>query len=84
MTYSDNKSFLLKTPSETSWHFFLSDEHTIIYRSFKEQAFGPPSTLNLQHIKDVLNPGEICITNAGAVISSHCGPGTVGILYIEK
>ena len=52
MTYSDNKSFLLKTPSETSWHFFLSDEHTIIYRSFKEQAFGPPSTLNLQHIKD--------------------------------
>jgi fatty acid-binding protein DegV len=35
-------------------------------------------------IKDVLNPGEICITNAGAVISSHCGPGTVGILYIEK
>jgi len=27
---------------------------------------------------------NIHITNAGCVISSHCGPGTVGILYIEK
>jgi DegV family protein with EDD domain len=35
-------------------------------------------------IQEVVNPREICITSAGAVISSHCGPGTVGILYIEK
>ncbi|NLY91508.1 MAG: DegV family protein [Firmicutes bacterium] len=27
---------------------------------------------------------EIIITQAGAVISSHCGPGTVGIIYAEK
>ncbi len=27
---------------------------------------------------------EVVITRAGAVISSHCGPGTVGILFIEK
>lgn len=27
---------------------------------------------------------EIIISNAGCVISSHCGPGTVGILYILK
>ncbi len=27
---------------------------------------------------------EIHITTAGAVISSHCGPGTVGILYLMK
>lgn len=27
---------------------------------------------------------EITISNAGCVISSHCGPGTVGILYILK
>lgn len=25
---------------------------------------------------------EILVTNAGGVISSHCGPGTLGILYI--
>lgn len=27
---------------------------------------------------------EILFTNAGCVISSHCGPWTLGILYIEK
>lgn len=25
---------------------------------------------------------EICITRAGSVITSHCGPGTLGVLYI--
>ncbi len=30
-------------------------------------------------------PAEnIMVTHAGAVISSHCGPGTIGILYIMK
>jgi DegV family protein with EDD domain len=27
---------------------------------------------------------NIVVTQAGAVISTHCGPGTVGILYLEK
>ncbi|NLW57024.1 MAG: DegV family protein, partial [Firmicutes bacterium] len=27
---------------------------------------------------------EVVITEAGAVISSHCGPGTVGILFLQK
>ena len=27
---------------------------------------------------------EVYITRAGSVVSSHCGPGTLGILYIEK
>lgn len=27
--------------------------------------------------------GEILITRAGGVISSHCGPGTLGVLFIE-
>ena len=27
---------------------------------------------------------EICITRAGCTISSHCGPDTIGILYITK
>ncbi len=27
---------------------------------------------------------EILITRAGAVVSSHCGPGTIGILYMLK
>lgn len=31
-----------------------------------------------------LNVKEIIVTQAGCVISSHCGPNTIGILYIEK
>ena len=27
---------------------------------------------------------EILITRAGCVISSHCGPGTLGVLFIQK
>lgn len=27
---------------------------------------------------------EICITYAGCVISSHCGPNTIGILFLSK
>jgi len=27
---------------------------------------------------------ELCITVAGSTISSHCGPNTIGILYLEK
>ena len=27
---------------------------------------------------------EILETTAGGVISSHCGPGTLGVLFIEK
>ena len=27
---------------------------------------------------------NVVITQAGAVISTHCGPGTVGIIYLEK
>ncbi len=28
--------------------------------------------------------GEILVTRAGGVISSHCGPGTLGVLFISK
>ena len=27
---------------------------------------------------------EILETRAGGVVSSHCGPGTLGVLYISK
>ncbi len=27
---------------------------------------------------------EILVTRAGGVVSSHCGPGTLGVLFIEK
>lgn len=27
---------------------------------------------------------EVLETDAGSVIGSHCGPGTIGILYMQK
>ncbi len=35
-------------------------------------------------VKQIASPEEVCVTQAGSVISSHCGPGTAGILYFVK
>ena len=35
-------------------------------------------------VTELQNFEEICITQAGCTISSHCGPDTIGILYIRK
>ncbi|WP_138496298.1 DegV family protein [Paenibacillus pinistramenti] len=35
-------------------------------------------------IKEKVNPDEILLTEAGCVISSHCGPKTIGIIYLKK
>ena len=32
----------------------------------------------------IVGEDKIRITRAGCVISSHCGPGTIGVLYIKK
>lgn len=37
-----------------------------------------------QEMKHLQIFDEILITRAGGVISSHCGPGTLGIIFIEK
>lgn len=36
------------------------------------------------YLKDLNLFEEICITRAGGVISSHCGPGTLGVLFIAE
>ena len=35
-------------------------------------------------VKNKLNPKHLIESHAGCVISSHCGEGTIGILYIER
>ena len=37
-----------------------------------------------QSLEDLNYFKEILITRAGGVISSHCGPGTLGVLFIEN
>ena len=36
-----------------------------------------------QYLKSLDHFKEILVTRAGGVISSHCGPGTLGVLYME-
>ena len=36
------------------------------------------------YLKELNYFDEILITRAGGVISSHCGPGTLGVLFVEK
>lgn len=37
-----------------------------------------------KEVEKIINPEQIIVTNAGCVISSHCGSRTIGILYIVK
>lgn len=37
-----------------------------------------------QELSKIIPSSQIMITNAGCVVSSHCGRGTIGILYIKK
>ncbi len=37
-----------------------------------------------KYLKDLDMFEEILITRAGCVISSHCGPGTLGVLFIDE
>ncbi len=35
-----------------------------------------------EEIQRIATPEEVCITRAGSVVASHCGPDTIGILYL--
>lgn len=37
-----------------------------------------------EQLSKIIDPKHIMITHAGCVIASHCGPNTIGILYILK
>ena len=39
---------------------------------------------NMYYVNENLKPDNLIISNAGCVISSHCGAGSIGILYIVK
>lgn len=40
--------------------------------------------LAVQTVRSLQPFEEICVTRAGCTVSSHCGPGTLGVLFIEK
>ncbi|MBQ0008797.1 MAG: DegV family protein [Firmicutes bacterium] len=37
-----------------------------------------------EEVGKIVDPKSIVVTTAGAVIGSHCGPGTLGIIYLKK
>jgi DegV family protein with EDD domain len=41
-------------------------------------------TFMVDGVRRICAPHDLCITIAGSVISSHCGPGTTGILHFVK
>jgi len=38
----------------------------------------------VEELRKMANIEEVCITTAGSVIASHCGPNTIGLLYLLK
>lgn len=54
-------------------------------RVFVTHTVCPEDALYLKaEIEKILPIKEICITDAGATIASHCGPNTIGILFLTK
>ena len=40
--------------------------------------------LAVETVKELQPFKEVCVTRAGCTVSSHCGPDTIGVLYIRK
>lgn len=70
---------------------YVKDMEEIIKNSKKDRVFITHSGCDEEIIDSVYNYlkklnyfEEILVTKAGGVISSHCGPGTLGVLFIEN
>jgi DegV family protein with EDD domain len=59
----------------------VDSDHVMITHAGVDQ---PNLDYLVKKIGELVDPSRITVTNAGAVISSHCGYGTIGVLYIKK
>ena len=69
---------------------YITDMEDDLKKANKERVFITHSGCDkeiidevYQYLKQLKHFDEIIITRAGSVISSHCGPGTLGVLFIE-
>jgi len=69
---------------------YVEDMHDELLHARKERVFITHSGCDRKVIDSVYNYlkeldyfDEILITRAGGVISSHCGPGTLGVLFVQ-
>jgi DegV family protein with EDD domain len=71
-------------------NLLLDDYLSHVDETDKRRVFVTHTTSpeDAQYLKDEIikraAPKEVHITHAGSVIASHCGPGTIGILYLMK
>lgn len=70
---------------------YVKDLQEMIVRAYPDRVFITHSGCEEEIIEAVKKEleqlayfQEILVTRAGGVISSHCGPGTLGVLFIEK
>ena len=67
---------------------YVEEMEEELKKARKERVFITHSGCSQQEIDSVMDYlkglnrfDEICVTRAGGVISSHCGPGTLGVLF---
>ena len=72
-------------------HHYVKDMEEDLLKAKKERVFITHSGCDQKEIdavKEYLEGlghfDEILVTRAGGVISSHCGPGTLGVLYVME
>ena len=69
---------------------YVDDMKPSLEQAKKDRVFITHSGCDREVIDDIekelllMGFHEVLITRAGSVITSHCGPGTLGVLYIER
>lgn len=58
----------------------IDPEHLFITHSLAAESAGWLK----ERLEEELNVKQVHVTEAGCVISSHCGPGTVGVIYMKR
>lgn len=58
-------------------------DHLVV---FITHSGSTPEIIDYLHkrLNTIIDPSIIKVTRAGSVVSTHCGPGTIGILYVKK
>jgi len=65
-------------------YFALRDHVDLDYVMITHSLADKHAIYMMDQVKEKLNPKHLIESHAGCVISSHCGEGTIGILYIER
>ena len=62
----------------------LGDQVDLDYVMITHSLADKHATYMIDYVNTHLKPKQLIESHAGCVISSHCGEGTIGILYIER